>query len=128
MLHTISNKAQVMMMDELITGGRVQAVVDSLHPVYGETHKCLLSPSANWYCLKIGDWGRSDVFGLLFAFEAKHNVFYLSVIEEHEVQAAAAAVFKSEGLVFCTTSAGKEGSVQIWDVASLTTIEQHRKQ
>ncbi|KAF1772729.1 hypothetical protein GQ600_13937 [Phytophthora cactorum] len=37
----------------------------------GKDHLRLLPPSANWYCSKICDWGRSDVFGLLFPLEPR---------------------------------------------------------
>uniref|UniRef100_A0AAV1TG37 Uncharacterized protein n=1 Tax=Peronospora matthiolae TaxID=2874970 RepID=A0AAV1TG37_9STRA len=122
------------------------------HPVSGTTHTRLLPPSANWYCSKICDWSDSDVFGLLFAFGAKNSLFLYrvesstrtdgSAVEGSGVQVSFFAhlvrgkrdrrVTSVQFLMDTTEElrlvcGGEEGSVQIWDVASLTLIEQHRK-
>ncbi|CAH0492864.1 unnamed protein product [Peronospora farinosa] len=150
----MNHQAEELKMDVLIPGGRVRAGMHgSLHPIYGKTHKYLFPPSANWYCSKICDWGQSDVFGVLFAFGAKNSVFIYQVIENQEVHEAAAVSGSRVKVSFFaqvvrgkrdrrvtaiqflmdTTGmlrlicGGEEGSVQIWDVASLTMIEQHRK-
>ncbi|OWZ22407.1 hypothetical protein PHMEG_0002896 [Phytophthora megakarya] len=134
---------------------------DMLSTVHGKDHLRLLPPSANWYCSKICDWGRSDVFGLLFAFGAKNSVFIYQVGKGLELQEDKTVVNmvtsgdardgvkvsffaqlvrgkrdrRVTAVQFLTDSTGElrlvcggeEGSVQIWDVASLTMIEQHRK-
>uniref|UniRef100_A0AAV1TZI4 Gem-associated protein 5 TPR domain-containing protein n=1 Tax=Peronospora matthiolae TaxID=2874970 RepID=A0AAV1TZI4_9STRA len=122
------------------------------HPVYGTTHTRLLPPSANWYCSKICDWSDSDVFGLLFAFGAKNSLFLYRVESSTWTDGSAVAgsgvqisffahlvrgkrdrrVTSVQFLMDTTEElrlvcGGEEGSVQIWDVASLTLIEQHRK-
>ncbi|KAG3113488.1 hypothetical protein PI125_g7281 [Phytophthora idaei] len=110
----------------------------------GKDHLRLLPPSANWYCSKICDWGRSDVFGLLFAFGAKNSVFIYQVTsgEDAGVKLSFFAQLvrgkrdrRVTAVQFLTDTTGdlrlvcggEEGSVQIWDVASLVVIEQHKK-
>ncbi|KAE9203365.1 hypothetical protein PF005_g14224 [Phytophthora fragariae] len=117
---------------------------------HGKDHLRLLPPSANWYCSKICDWGRSDDFGLLFAFGAKNSVFIYQVTSgdgrqdssEDGVKVSFFAQLvrgkrdrRVTAVQFLTDTTGdlrlvcggEEGSVQIWDVATLTMIEQHRK-
>ncbi|KAG3194741.1 hypothetical protein PC128_g9086 [Phytophthora cactorum] len=110
----------------------------------GKDHLRLLPPSANWYCSKICDWGRSDVFGLLFAFGAKNSVFIYQVTsgEDAGVKLSFFAQLvrgkrdrRVTAVQFLTDTTGdlrlvcggEDASVQIWDVASLMMIEQHRK-
>ncbi|CAI5733825.1 unnamed protein product [Hyaloperonospora brassicae] len=129
------------------------ATRDEGHPVYGQSHKRLLPPSANWYCSKICDWSDSDVFGLLFAFGAKNSLFlyrvesrpyptdrrpdaslgltvsfFAQVVRGKRDRRVTSVQFlmnaTGELRLVC---GGEEGSVQIWDVASLTMIEQHQK-
>ncbi|KAG6619937.1 Gem-associated protein 5 [Phytophthora cinnamomi] len=120
---------------------------------HGKDHLRLLPPSANWYCAKICDWGRSDDVGLLLAFGAKNSVFIYQVAggggggEDSSSGGDAVKLSFFAQLVrgkrdrrvtavqFLTDTTGElrlvcggeEGSVQIWDVATLTMIEQHRK-
>ncbi|CAH0521045.1 unnamed protein product [Peronospora belbahrii] len=124
------------------------------HPIYQNTHKYLFPPSPNWYYSKICDWGRSDAFGLVFAFGAKHSVFIYQVKEKEAQETNGDMIVESTVNVeffaqvvrgkrdrrvttvtflmdttgkLCLICGGEEGSVQIWDVATLTMIEQHRK-
>ncbi|ETP20199.1 hypothetical protein, variant 1 [Phytophthora nicotianae CJ01A1] len=111
---------------------------------HGKDHLRLLPPSANWYCSKICDWGRSDVLGLLFAFGAKNSVFIYQAMNDGDAGVKVAFVAqlvrskrdrRVTAVQFFTDTTGElrlvcggeEGSVQIWDVASLTMIEQHKK-
>ncbi|KAI9996850.1 hypothetical protein PInf_000112 [Phytophthora infestans] len=111
---------------------------------HGKDHLRLLPPSANWYCSKICDWGRSDEFGLLFAFGAKNSVFIYQVTSDRDagvkvsffaqlVRGKRDRRVTAVQFLMDTTGelrlvcGGEEGSVQIWDVASLTMIEQHKK-
>ncbi|KAH7477215.1 Gem-associated protein 5 [Phytophthora ramorum] len=123
--------------------------------LHGEDHLRLLPPSANWYCSKICDCGHSDVFGLLLAFGAKNSVFIYQAKNDADAHDTSGTKSAGSGLKvsffaqlvrgkrdrrvtavqFLTDTTGElrlvcggeEGSVQIWDVASLTLIEQHRK-
>ncbi|KAL4109534.1 hypothetical protein PRIC1_001233 [Phytophthora ramorum] len=123
--------------------------------LHGEDHLRLLPPSANWYCSKICDCGHSDVFGLLLAFGAKNSVFIYQAKNDADAHDTSGTKSAGSGVKvsffaqlvrgkrdrrvtavqFLTDTTGElrlvcggeEGSVQIWDVASLTLIEQHRK-
>ncbi|KAG1703852.1 hypothetical protein DVH05_006861 [Phytophthora capsici] len=104
----------------------------------------VLPPSPNWYFSQICDWERSEAFGLLVAFGAKNSVFIYQVLSDtHEGTKLSFMAQLVRGkrdrrvtsVQFLTDATGElrlicggeEGSVQIWDMASLTMIEQHKK-
>ncbi|KAL3672155.1 hypothetical protein V7S43_002818 [Phytophthora oleae] len=133
------------MTDEQVHGADVRHIAGGcMNSLAGEEHMYVLPPSPNWYCSQICDWGRSEDFGLLVAFGAKNSVFIYQLLSETE--AGVKLLFVAQlvrakrdrrvtSVQFLTDATGElrlicggeEGSVQIWDVSSLTMIEQHKK-
>ncbi|KAK1932004.1 Gem-associated protein 5 [Phytophthora citrophthora] len=133
------------MTDVLVHGAAVRHSADGcLNSLTGEEYMYVLPPSPNWYCSQICDWGQSEDYGLLVAFGAKNSVFIYQVLSETHTGTRLSFVGQivrakrdrrvisvqfltdvtGELRLIC---GGEEGSVQIWDVASLTMIEQHKK-
>ncbi|KAF0697513.1 Aste57867_11823 [Aphanomyces stellatus] len=111
------------------------------------TSDALFLPSANWYCSQLGAWGEpldgSNEYYFAFGCKARVALYKVEKMSEnalsqptfvadvgrgkHDKKVTSVTFIHSAQNELLLVCAGEEGSVQIWNVATLELLEQHRK-
>ncbi|KAG7398971.1 Gem-associated protein 5 [Phytophthora boehmeriae] len=99
----------------------------STRSVHDKRHLRVLPPSANWYCSKVASNGEEQEAAKTSGSRVKVSFFAQLVRGKRDRRVTAVQFVTDSTGKLRLVCAGEEGSVQIWDVATRTMVEQHRK-
>ncbi|KAF1327117.1 Gem-associated protein 5, partial [Globisporangium splendens] len=107
----------------------VQEVADVQLTSQGREHVWVLPASANWYCSKMELTESERESTKSSPINGKSTARFFAHLKRGKKDQRVTAVqfLNDSNGALRLLCGGEEGSVQIWDVASLTLVEQHRK-